>query len=73
MTSAGVSSQPRKTAIICFNERNKLIAEKAELEKQFQDILALRQKVQHLQFELNQSLLRKHGGKTGGELEADGK
>jgi len=56
-----------------INERNKLIAEKAELEKQFQDILALRQKVQQLQFELNQSLLRKHGGKTGAELKAEGK
>jgi chromosome segregation ATPase len=34
------------------NEREKLIAEKAELEKQFQDILVLRQKVQQLQVEL---------------------
>ncbi len=33
-------------------ERKKLIAEKAELEKQFQDILVLRQKVQQLQVEL---------------------
>ena len=56
-----------------INERNKLIAEKAELEKQFQDILVLRRKVQQLQFELNQSLLRKHGGKTGEELKAEGK
>ena len=53
-----------------INERNKLIAEKAELEKQFQDMLVLRQKVQQLKVELNQSLLRKHGGKTGEELEA---
>jgi chromosome segregation ATPase len=35
-----------------LQERNKLIAEKAELEKQFQDILVLRQKVQQLQVEL---------------------
>ncbi len=34
------------------NEREKLLAEKAELEKQFQDILVLRQKVQNLQVEL---------------------
>ena len=33
-------------------EQKKLIAEKAELEKQFQDILVLRQKVQQLQVEL---------------------
>ena len=33
-------------------ERKKLIAEKAELEKQFQDILVLRKKVQQLQVEL---------------------
>jgi len=56
-----------------INERNKLIAEKAELEKQFQDMLVLRQKVQQLKVELNQSLLRKHGGKTGAELKAEGK
>ena len=56
-----------------INERNKLIAEKAELEKQFQDMLVLRQKVQQLKVELNQSLLRKHGGKTGRELKAEGK
>jgi len=36
-------------------ERKKLIAEKAELEKQFQDILVLRQKVQELQVELTAS------------------
>ena len=35
-----------------LRERNKLLAEKAELEKQFQDILVLRQKVQQLQVEL---------------------
>mgnify|MGYP001163959731 FL=1 len=35
-----------------LKERNKLIAEKAELEKQFQDIVVLRQKVQRLQVEL---------------------
>ena len=34
------------------NEREKLLAEKAELEKQFQDILVLRKKVQNLQVEL---------------------
>ena len=33
-------------------EQKKLIAEKAELEKQFQDILVLRKKVQQLQVEL---------------------
>ena len=36
-------------------ERKKLVAEKAELEKQFQDILVLRQKVQELQVELTAS------------------
>ena len=35
-----------------LRERDKLIAEKAELEKQFQDIVVLRQKVQRLQVEL---------------------
>ncbi len=35
-----------------LRERDKLIAEKAELEKQFQDIVVLRQKVQQLQVEL---------------------
>ena len=35
-----------------LKERDKLIAEKAELEKQFQDIVVLRQKVQRLQVEL---------------------
>ena len=35
-----------------LRERNKLIAEKADLEKQFQDIVVLRRKVQQLQVEL---------------------
>ena len=39
-----------------LRERNKLLAEKAELEKQFQDILVLRQKVQQLQVELMASM-----------------
>jgi len=48
-----------------INERNKLIAEKAELEKRFQDMLVGRQKVQQLQVKLKQSFLRKYGGKHG--------